>query len=115
MCFQMAVMKKWGLKQEKLVQRYTHMRKGTDAEKAGRPSDYKGIWKHIHMFCLEGGLYEDAVLLDREICPDMLLLMSPYAVIYMYLVNSNGISCRLGLVCTPLCICSSSTYRIIQG
>jgi hypothetical protein len=29
-------------------------------------------------------------------------------------VNSNGISCRLGLVCTPPCICSSSTYRIIQ-
>jgi hypothetical protein len=30
-------------------------------------------------------------------------------------VNSNGISCRLGLVCTPLCICSSSTYRVISG
>jgi hypothetical protein len=30
-------------------------------------------------------------------------------------VNSNGISCRLGLVCTLLCICSSSTYRIISG
>jgi hypothetical protein len=30
-------------------------------------------------------------------------------------VNSNGISCRLGLVYTPLCICSSSTYCIIQG
>jgi hypothetical protein len=30
-------------------------------------------------------------------------------------VNSNGISCCLGLVCTPLCICSSSTYSIIQG
>jgi hypothetical protein len=26
-----------------------------------------------------------------------------------------AIACRLGLVCTPLCICSSSTYRIIQG
>jgi hypothetical protein len=30
-------------------------------------------------------------------------------------VNLNGISCRLGLVCTPLCIYSSSTYRIISG
>jgi hypothetical protein len=30
-------------------------------------------------------------------------------------VNFNGISWRLGLVCTPLCICSSSTYRIISG
>jgi hypothetical protein len=32
-----------------------------------------------------------------------------------HVVNSNGISCRIGLVCTPLCICSSSTYRVISG
>jgi hypothetical protein len=39
------------------------------------------------------------------------IAMAPMAVV----VNSNGISCRLGLVCTLLCICSSSTYHIIQG
>jgi hypothetical protein len=30
-------------------------------------------------------------------------------------VNLNGIPYRLRVVCTPLCICSLSTYRIIQG
>jgi hypothetical protein len=40
------------------------------------------------------------------------IAMAPMAVV----VNSNGISCRLGLVCTRLlCICSSSTYCIFQG
>jgi hypothetical protein len=33
----------------------------------------------------------------------------------LYFVNLNGILYRIRLVCTPLCICSSSTYHIIQG
>jgi hypothetical protein len=75
-----AVMKKWGLKREGPSPKYTRTRKGTDAETSGTSHDYERIWKHMHRFSLECGFFEDAVLLDRETCPDRPLPMSPDAV-----------------------------------
>jgi hypothetical protein len=44
---------------------------------------------------------------SQKFCPPLLFRTS--------IVNLNGIPYRLRVVCTPLCICSLSTYRIIQG
>jgi integrase len=81
------------------VPQYTLTSRGSAATETGTAGDYASRWSHFHKFCVVLGLYDSCILLDRPLCPDRPIPVTPQScslyMQYMCCSKSTELTCTV--------------------